>query len=135
MALHGKHDRPQTTDISNVMNEWPDSWAGIDEDKLVGYEMVEVLRPFIRYLQQQNYSSRTIRRHCTNLWLIGGEIIRHLHFTPSLRKKSGRNLIIDAVQDGEAPLVLHLTESEQAALDASARKLQRFLSKGNPKGT
>jgi hypothetical protein len=28
----------------------------------------------------------TIRRHVDNLWILGGEIIRDLNYTPSLRK-------------------------------------------------
>ena len=36
-------------------------------------------------------------------------------------------LLMDAVASGEAALVHDLTEAEQAALDATARKLRRFL--------
>ena len=109
------------------MEEWPASWAGSAADESVGRALVLSLQPFITYLHEQKLSPKTVRRHLDNLWVIGGEIIRRLHNVPSLRKKSANELLLDAVAAGEAPLVQQLTEAEQATLDATARKLLRFL--------
>ena len=36
-------------------------------------------------MASSSLSPKTIRRHVNNLWTLGGEIIRDLHYTPSLK--------------------------------------------------
>ena len=111
-----------------LMQEWPRSWAGCTQDVPVGRALVQILRPFVIHLYGQNLSPRTVRRHLDNAWLIGGEIIRRINDEPRLRRTAPLELLVGAVAAGEAPLVDQLNEVEQAALDATARKLLRFLS-------
>jgi hypothetical protein len=129
MAPRGcSHKRPADIDaLLALVDEWPQSWAGDDDDEPVGRSLTAVLRPFMRLLQQDRLSPRTLRRHLDNLWLIGGEVIRRLNYEPALRTKPSTELLLDAVAGGKAPLVHDLTEAHQAALDATARKLQHFL--------
>ncbi len=129
MGLQGRRQkRPAGIDaLLARMDEWPQRWAGNDEDEPIGRHLTAVLRPVMRHLQREKLSPRTLRRHLDNLWLIGGETIRRLHDEPALRTKPPPELLLDAVAGGEAPLVHGLTEAEQAALDATARKLRRFL--------
>ena len=117
---------------SKLMEEWPSSWAGDDEDEPVGRGLVALLSPFVTDLHQQGLSRGTIRRHLDNLWLIGGEIIREINGRPVLRRKEPRSLLLTAIQDGQAPLVRDLSEQEQAKVDATARKLLKFLAPSNP---
>src|SRR5438128_854895 len=109
MRPRGRH-RPEPPELSTLMDDWPRSWAGIDADEPVGAALVAVLRPFMLHLQRQSIAPRTLRRHLDNLWLVGGEIILKLHFDSALRRKSGRALLLEAVGDGEAPLVRGLNE-------------------------
>lgn len=109
------------------MNQWPDSWAGIADDKSFGAGLVAEFRPFVAYLQTLGLSRKTIRRHLDNLWVIGGEIIRQLNYEPALRKTTPRQLLLDTVVGGEAPLVDCASEADQRAFDATARRLLRFL--------
>lgn len=125
---------PQSSkEVATLMEDWPKSWAGTDEDEPVGRRLMAVLQLFMTHLQQQELSARTLRRHLDNLWLIGGEIIRQLDDDPALRDKPTHALLIEAIQDGEAPLVRDLTEEQQAALDATARKLLKFVAASNPR--
>jgi hypothetical protein len=117
---------------AKLMEDWPASWAGDDNDEPVGRGLVALLRPFITDLHDQGLSDGTIRRHLDSLWLIGGEIIREVNDRPSLRRKEPRVLLLPAIQDGHAPLVRGLAEQEQASVDATARKLLRFLDPSNP---
>jgi len=117
---------------AKVMEDWPANWAGDDEDVPAGRGLVAILRPFITDLHAQGLSDGTIRRHLDNLWLIGGEVIREVNDRPSLRRKEPRVLLLAAIQDGQAPLVHDLTEQEQASVDATARKLLKFLAPSNP---
>ena len=113
------------------MEDWPTSWAGTDEDEPVGRRLVAVLHRFMTHLQQQDLSARTVRRHLDHLWLIGGEIIRQLDDDPARRDTPTRALLLEALQDGEAPMVRDLTDAQQAALDATARKLLKFVAASN----
>ena len=73
-------------------------------------------------------SSKTMRRHVDNLWILGGEIIRDLNYTPSLRKVAAQRLLREAVHADGGPLIHNGSEEEQHSLDATCRKLHRFLS-------
>jgi hypothetical protein len=115
------------------MEGWPKSWAGTREDEPVGRRLVAALQPFMTHLQDQGLSSRTLRRHLDNLWLIGGEIIREVNYDPTLRDKPTRALLLEAIQHGEGPLVRDLNEEQQTALDTTARKLFKFVAAANPR--
>jgi hypothetical protein len=69
-----------------LMKEWPESWAGERADVPVGRALVAIMHTFMTRLQQQELSSKTLRRHLDNLWLIGGEIIREINYHPASRK-------------------------------------------------
>ena len=125
MPASKRHLTPEKT--AKLVADWPSSWAGDEEDEPVGRGLVVVLQPFISDLIEQDLSSATIRRHLDHLWLIGGEIIRDVNDDPALRRKQPRQLLLDAIYDGHAPLARDLTEQEQASVDATARKLLKFL--------
>jgi len=89
--------------------------------------LVACFRPFLESLVNSNLSRKTIRKHVDNLWLLGGEIIRDLNETPSLRKVSVQRLLINAIADG-GPLLYHCdSEGQQRSFDSTCRKLRRFL--------
>jgi hypothetical protein len=123
---------PSSQDGVPLMAAWPKSWAGTHEDEPVGRRLVAALSPFMTHLQHQGLSARTLRRHLDHLWLIGGEIIRQLHDDPARRDTPTHALLLEAIQDGAAPLVRDLTEAQQAALDATARKLLKFVAASYP---
>ena len=109
------------------LDNWPRSWMGLEKDLPPGEELVACLRPFIKHLASSSLSSKTIRRHVDNLWILGGEIIRDLNYTPSLRKVAAQRLLRDAVHADGGPLVHNGSEEQQHSLDATCRKLHRFL--------
>jgi hypothetical protein len=57
----------------------------------------------------------------------GGEIIRDLHYDPSLRKRAAEGLLRNSVQEDGGPLVHNGPEEEQRPFDAICRKLRRLL--------
>ena len=114
-----------------LMDRWADSWAGMAEHVPVGEGLVAELRPFVRHLVQSGLTAKTVRRHLDNTWVIGGEIIRQVDWDPTLQKESPRKLLLDAIDIGEAPLVYDYSEEEQRSLDATARKLLRFLNEND----
>lgn len=100
---------------------------GVDKDLLAGEQMVDYFRPFLEYLVHSNLSRKTIRKHATNLWVLGGEIIRDLNLTPSLRKRPVEQLVFKVAENGGRLLYHCDSEEEQRSFDSTCRKLYRFL--------
>jgi hypothetical protein len=124
-----RKQKPGITDFLALMDDWPESWAGMRADVSIGQGLVEEMRPFIIHLHTQGLTRKTVRRHLDNLWSIGGEIIRAVNDDDDgLRRKKPRVLLLNSVELGEAPLLYHFDESHQRSCDATARKLLRFLS-------
>src|ERR1700733_9566549 len=69
------------------LNGWPRSWMGLEKDLPPGEQLVALFRPFLEYLAASDLSPKTIQKHVDNMWALGGEFIRDLHYDPSLRKK------------------------------------------------
>jgi len=100
---------------------------GLEKDLPPGEALVVCFRPFIEHLALANLSPKTIRQHVDNLWSLGGEIIRDLHYDPSRRKWTADRLLRDAVHPDGGPLVHNGSEEQQRSFDSTCRKLYRFL--------
>ena len=109
------------------LTDWPRSWRGLDEDLPPGEALISCFRPFIAHLSSEGLSAKTIRQHVDNLWSLGGEIIRDLHYDPSLRKKSAADLLRQAVHQYGGPAVHNASAEQQRSVDSTCRKLHRFL--------
>jgi len=116
-----------TSAYCHDLDRWPRSWMGLGKDLPPGEALVVCFRPFIEHLAASSLSPGTIRRHVDNLWMLGGEIIRDLHYDPSLRKKAADRLLRNAVHEDGGPLVHNGSEEAQRSFDATCRKLHRFL--------
>jgi len=101
---------------------------GWEKDLPPGEKLVTYFRPFLQHLASTSLSPKTIRKHVDNLWVLGGEIIRDLHETPSLRRKSIEQILFAVVDDEGGPLIHGgPAEEQQRSSDATCRKLHRFL--------
>ena len=109
------------------LDRWPRSWMGLEKDLPPGEELLGCLRPFIEHLASASLSPKTIRRHVDNLWMLGGEIIRDLHYDASLRKVAVDRLLRSAVHEYGGPALHNGSEEEQRSFDSTCRKLHRFL--------
>jgi hypothetical protein len=111
------------------LNSWPRSWRGEEKDIPPGEKLVACFRPFLDALAASDLSPKTIQKHVDNLWALGGEIIRNLNETPSLRRKSIEQILDDRIDDEGGPLVYALESEEllQRSLDSTCRKLYLFL--------
>src|SRR6266849_4454335 len=109
------------------LNEWPRRWMGFPEDVLPGEHIVACFRPFLNHLHQRQLSPTTLRKHVNNLWVLGGEIIRRLHDTPSLGRVAIDDLLFDVVEYG-GPLPYGCdSEEEGRSFESTCRKFRRFL--------
>ena len=105
---------------------------GIEKDLFPGQDLVVCFRPFIEDLASSGLSPKTIRQHVDNLWTLGGEIIRDLHYDPSLRKRTAERLLREAVHQYGGPAVHNGSEEQQRSVDSTCRKLHRFLTQPPP---
>jgi len=100
---------------------------GWEKDLPPGEKIIICFRPFLEYLASSDLSPKIIQKHVDNLWVLGGEIIRDLNQTPSLRKVPVEKLLADLVEDG-GPLLYHSdSEEQQRSFESTCRKFRRFL--------
>ena len=100
---------------------------GFAKDVPPGEHLVQCFRPFLHHLIERQLSKTTMRKHVNNLWVLGGEIIRKLNDTPSLRKVAIDDLVFEVVEDG-GPLPYGCdSEEEGRSFESTCRKLRRFL--------
>jgi len=102
---------------------------GSEKDAPPGEKLVACFRPFVEYLVRcAGLSPKTIQRHVDHLWVLGGEIIRDLNETPSLRRKNIEQILFDAIDDEGGPLIYGVSsEQQQRSFDSTCRKFHRFL--------
>jgi hypothetical protein len=102
---------------------------GSEKDLPPDENLVACFRPFLEDLVTSDLSPKTIQKHIDNLWALGGEIIRDLNETPSLRRKNIQPILDDRINDEAGPLLYGVdSEEQQRSFDSACRKLHRFLS-------
>lgn len=99
---------------------------GFEKDLPAGEQLLVLFRPFLEHLAASDLSPRTIQKHIDNMWALGGEFIRDLHSTPSLRKKPVEHVLSRMIEHG-GPLLYHGGEDQQNSFDSTCRKFRRFL--------
>jgi len=107
---------------------WAKSWRYDEPDIAVGQQIVAVFTPFLLGLLDQGLARKTVSRHRDNLWTLGGELIRRRYDDKALARKNARDALQELVSGDAAPFVYpRISESQQDSLDATCRKLNRFL--------
>ena len=110
---------------------WPRSWMGLEKDLPPGEALIVCFRPFIEHLASKGLAKTTIRQHVDNLWVLGGELIRDLHETPSLRKVPIETLVFQVIQDGGPILYHNDSEEQERSFESTCSKFRKFL-QGRP---
>jgi hypothetical protein len=87
-----------------------------------------LVRPFLEHLAVSNLTPKTIPKHVDNIWVLGGEFITELNYTPSLRKASVEKVLADMIKDGGRILRHGDFEEQQRSFEATCRKLWKFVS-------
>jgi len=63
---------------------------GLEKDLPPGEQLVRLFRPFLAHLAASNLTPKTIQKHVDNIWVLGGEFITELNYTPSHRRGPSR---------------------------------------------
>ena len=94
----------------------------------MGQQIVQLLTPFLLHLLDQGLAKTTFRRHRDNLWALGGELIRLRYDDDELARKNVKDALRQLIEGDGGPLMWpRISEPEQDSLDATCRKLNRFL--------
>lgn len=113
------------------LDNWPQSWRYDDVDVPVGQEIVEILTPFLLHLLDEGLARKTVSRHRGNLWVLGGEFIRRRYDDDELARMDVKDALQQLIDSDGGPLIYpRISESEQDSLDATCRKLHRFMCGG-----
>jgi hypothetical protein len=110
------------------LDDWPRIWHVEPADIPIGEQIVQVLTPFLLHLLDQGLAKSTVRRHRDNLWLLGGELIRRRYDDDALARLSVKDALQQLIDEDGGPLMHpRISESEQDSVDATCRKLHRFM--------
>ena len=121
-------DYERLIDICPDFPEWPERWIGIGPDLDYGKQLLEELRPFAEFLAESGLSKKTVKTHLSNLWLLGGEIIRGVGMNSEYSIPASEKLRNAIGTDG-GPCCRHLDgEAETNSFDSTCRKLHKYLS-------
>ena len=111
---------------------WPERWKVVDSDVEIGRQLTRAFEPFLLDLFGQGLAAKTLARHRDYVEMLGGEIIRRRHDEPGLMKQPVRDLLLGLIAEDGGPLLWpRVTETTQRELDATCRKLYRFLQTRN----
>ena len=78
-----------------------------------------------------NLSPKTIQKHVDNIWVLGGEFITQLNYTPSLRRVRVDKVLADLIRNG-GPILHHGdSEEQQRSFESTCRKLSKFLNQSH----
>ena len=115
------------TEICPDFPEWPERWMGTKQDLDYGQHLLEAMRPFAEFLLESGLAKKTVKRHLTNLWLLGGEIIRNVSLYKEYSTPASEKLRHAIGPDG-GPYCRHMySEAEMNSFDSTCRKLHKYL--------
>jgi hypothetical protein len=127
-AIVQPHDAQRLRQACPDLDEWPRSWHVEPADITVGQQIVQVFTPFLLHLLDQGLARKTVSRHRDNLWSLGGELIRRRYDDDELARQDVGGALRQLIAGDGGPLIWpRITEEEQDSLDATCRKLNRFM--------
>ena len=113
--------------------EWPERWMGTEQDLDYGKRLLEEMRPFAEFLAEVGLAKNTVKRHLSNLWFLGGEIIRDVRLNKEYSAPPCEKIRQSVGFDG-GPYCRHLdSETGMKSFDSTCRKLHKYLEEKNRK--
>ena len=111
------------------LNDWPDSWAGSDQDIQIGKSLVEEFKLLLLDRILKGRAQGTIKIYAGYLWALGGELIRQINYYEKERKLSARQLILTYVNDDGGPPWQHARDRlDHQRYDSVCRQLFKQIS-------
>jgi hypothetical protein len=110
----------------NEIDNWPASWEITSKDIKYGKKLIRLMKPFIVELSN-NYSSRTLKKHVDDLWLLGGYTIERINRNEKYRNMEPCLFLPTFIDSWDGPMLHDLSEKEQTSFDSTCRKFYKYL--------
>jgi len=114
----------------NDIDEWPQSWAGVDEDIIIGRKMVVEFKDYLHALVAKGRTKKTVKKHADYLWALGGEIIRDTSENGVDVNLSNKDILLNYVDLLGGPYWRHAyNDRDSQQYDSICRLLYKHISK------
>lgn len=110
------------------IDKWPKSWAGNDDDIIVGDAILSEFKLYLLHLMAKGRTRTTIKKHADYLWALGGEIIHDTNEYGVDERLPGKSLVLKYIDDSGGPYWRHAdSESDLRQFDSTCRLFYKFL--------
>lgn len=108
------------------IDNWPNSWKIGDQDVEYGRNIIKIMKPFLLALLG-SLSSRTVKRHADNLWVLGGYAIELVTVYDEKRHGEPCFFLATLIDSFDGPHIRDFSEEEQRSFDCTCRKFYKYL--------
>lgn len=113
--------------IFPTIDEWPESWAGDNDDIPVGKIILKEFKIFLLE-QQARLAKKTLNDYGNYLWALGGEIIRDTNCSEIKVKDLKDDFLLKYVDECGGPYWRHATsESDHERYHSICRRFYKYL--------
>jgi len=124
-----KHKFADLNHIFKDIDDWPQSWAGDDDDIPVGQLILNEIKAFLNKQLDRSLSKKTLKRYGDYLWVLGGEIIRDTSCNEVKSNDLKADFLLDYVDELGGPYWRHaVSEQDTNGYNSVCRKFYKFLS-------
>lgn len=112
---------------------WQKIWHIVDGDEVLANELLPVFEKYLAALQARGVSKSTMNRHKNACHAIGGYIINQVfkyEWNELEEPWNGEEIVFQCVFGLDGPLIHHDNPALQKEVDATSRKLYKFILKG-----
>ena len=114
--------------VSEDVQQWPESWAGSEEDIFSGQKILPYFKLFLQRQIDRGLTEATIKRHAQYLWALGGEIIREINFSEKDRHNTGKEILLKHIHESGGPYWRHaISEADHQRYDSVCRRLYKLV--------
>lgn len=114
----------------NDLDEWPQSWAGDEDDVVVGLRLASEFKHYLLALIMKGRSRKTVKKHADYLWALGGEVISDTNENGVAPELSDSEILLKYVNSGGGPYWRHSqSEQDREQFDSVCRGLYKHLSR------
>ena len=110
----------------NEIDNWPTSWKITSKDTEYGKKLIKLMKPFIVELSN-TYSSKTVKMHVDNLWLLGSYTVERINRNEKHRNIAPCLFLTTFIDSWDGPMIHDLSEKEQNSFDGTCRKFYKYL--------
>jgi hypothetical protein len=111
------------------IDEWPQRWAGNEEDIIIGLRLMDEFKTYLLALVAQGRKKKTVKKHADYLWGLGGEIIRDTNENGVSPNLSSSEILLLYVNAFGGPYWRHAyNDKDRQQYDGICRQLYKYIS-------